>query len=322
VFLLIFFAFTTFAQKPKVIFDCDLAGDVDDAYALALLLSNLDKIELLGIVTDQGLTHDRALVAAKMLKNANLTQIPIFEGQQTKQNLFNENTNGVGLYSRQMYWAKGFQGLIKQPKNGADFIIETLRKYPNQVTVITVGPIPNIGDVLKKDPEVLKLAKNVVSMFGSFYKGYNGADKPSPEYNVIESLAASQAFIKSGAKIVFIGLDVTDHVKLKDAEIQQLAMRQTPLTDAVSALYSLWRGEWGKEWVTPTLYDVVAVAYVLWPELFKTKDTFVEIDEKGFTHIIENKTETNCKVALEINEEAFQKKFINSLLLQNISLKH
>jgi inosine-uridine nucleoside N-ribohydrolase len=309
-----------YSQKQKIIFDCDLAGDVDDAYALALILSSLDDVELLGIVTDQGLTTDRALVAAKMLDQVGLSSIPISIGRETKRNLFNENSNGKAPYDRQMYWAKDYTGLKKQELSGADFIVETLKKYPNEVILITVGPIPNIGDVLNKDPNVLKLAKQVVSMQGSFYVGYNGAKDPSVEYNVLEDLKSSKMLLKSGADITYIGLDVTDHVKLPDEERLQLFMRQTPLTDAVSALYALWRGEWGPDFVIPTLYDVVAIGYVLWPELFKIKPAHVKITDEGYTKIYENK-KANCKIALEINEKEFLNRFMNQLLKQNLGVK-
>ena len=43
------------APKQKVIFDCDLAGDVDDAYAVALLLTS-PEFEVLGLVMDHGST--------------------------------------------------------------------------------------------------------------------------------------------------------------------------------------------------------------------------------------------------------------------------
>ena len=50
--ILLLFAFQVFGQqKQKVIFDCDLGDDIDDAYALGLLLSMQDRYEILGITT-------------------------------------------------------------------------------------------------------------------------------------------------------------------------------------------------------------------------------------------------------------------------------
>ena len=47
------------------------------------------------------------------------------------------------------------------------------------MTLFTVGPVCNIQDVLRKDPGALKLAKRVVSMFGSFYMGYDAGPRPA-----------------------------------------------------------------------------------------------------------------------------------------------
>jgi inosine-uridine nucleoside N-ribohydrolase len=55
--------------REKVIFDCDLGDDIDDAYALAYLLTQQDHYEILGITTCYGRTEDRALLAQKMLES-------------------------------------------------------------------------------------------------------------------------------------------------------------------------------------------------------------------------------------------------------------
>ena len=50
-----------YAQKHKIIFDCDLGDDIDDAFALAMILAS-DEFEVLGICTDWGNTEDRGLI--------------------------------------------------------------------------------------------------------------------------------------------------------------------------------------------------------------------------------------------------------------------
>ena len=44
--------------KQKIILDCDLGGDIDDAFALALILSS-PELEVMGITLDHGLTEKR-----------------------------------------------------------------------------------------------------------------------------------------------------------------------------------------------------------------------------------------------------------------------
>ena len=62
------------AQKQKVIFDCDLGGDIDDAFALAFLLSNQDEFEIMGIVMDHGDTPGRAKIACKLFLDRSINR--------------------------------------------------------------------------------------------------------------------------------------------------------------------------------------------------------------------------------------------------------
>ena len=78
-------------------------------------------------------------------------------------------------------------------KSASEFIIENLKKYPGEVILITVGPVTNIGDVLRKDPGALKLAKHVYSMFGSFYLGYGTEEEPNPVPTGMECTGDSEA---------------------------------------------------------------------------------------------------------------------------------
>jgi hypothetical protein len=79
----VFSAPASAAPKQKVLFDCDLAGDVDDAYAVALLLAS-PEFEVLGLVMDHGHTWGRARVTGRLLYELGLEQkVPIVVGRPT-----------------------------------------------------------------------------------------------------------------------------------------------------------------------------------------------------------------------------------------------
>jgi len=298
---------TVFAQRQKVILDCDLGDDIDDAYSLALLISNTDKFEILGITTCYGRTPDRAELACKLLYEAGLEKIPVVMGRNTSGQ--DERAN---WYADQFYYSRGFSKIQPIPQNASDFIISQLRKYPNEVILFSVGPVTNMSDIIKKDPEALKLAKSLVAMFGSFYVGYNGSPTPIPEWNVRCDIDAAQRFVNSGARLVYAGLDVTTFVKLDKANREKLLYRQSPLTNALSALTSLW----GQE-RTPTLFDVVAIGYVLYPDLFKMQQVHVTVDKEGYTRV-DNSQPPNCSVLTFINTDEFIKRIMQSYLRQNL----
>lgn len=302
------------AEKQKIIFDCDLAGDIDDAFALSLVLTS-PEFEVLGVAMEHGNTAGRARVACRLLYELGQDQIPVFVGRATPT-IVGEGTD-IAPDANQFKWGQGFDKLKPSTEPAADFILENLHKFPHEVILFTVGPVCNIQDVLKKDPDALKLAKRVVSMFGSFYMGYDTGPVPSAEWNVRVDVDASRAFCNSGAKLLFAGLDVTTFVKLDQSQRDRLAARKSPMTDDLVALYSLWRGE-GYARPDPTLFDAVAVGMVLWPELFTTRKAHVKVIDGGYTVLDESK-EPNCEIGMTIQKDEFIRRLMDRLLKQDFA---
>lgn len=292
-------AFSSAAEKQKIIFDCDLGDDIDDAFALAMVLTS-PEFEILGLVMDYGNTPERARIACRMLYETGREDIPVVVGRQTREH-----------YSAQFNWGKGFDKVQPIEQSGVDFIIENLRRYPNEVILITVGPVPNMMDIIRKDAEALKLAKHVYSMYGSFYMGYGTGPVPDAEWNVRADVEASKLFSASGAKLTYAGLDVTTFVKWDEERRLRLLMRQSPLTNGLSALYTLWGHE------TPTLYDCVAVGMVLWPDLFGTRPAHVRVIDGGFT-VIDESQEPNCNIGVSIKTDEFLDRLMERYLTQNL----
>jgi purine nucleosidase len=306
-------AFAFAGEKQKIIFDCDLAGDIDDAYAVGLILAS-PEFEVLGLVMDHGDTPGRAKVACRMLYETGRTEIPVLVGRHTP-GVAGRDTAPAGP-NHQFAWAEGFNRIKPSEENAADFIIRCLRKYPHEVILFTVGPVPNMQDVLRKDPDALKLAKKVVSMFGSFYMGYSGGPVPDAEWNVKADVKSSKMFVGSGADFLFAGLDVTTLVHLKEENRTRMLMRQSPLTNALSGLYTLWRFEEYSR-PDPTLFDAVAVGMVLWPELFTTRKAHVRVSDEGYT-VLDDSEPPNCEIGMTINMEEFIKRIMERYLKQNL----
>ena len=300
-----FLAANIYAQeKQKIIFDCDLGGDIDDAFAVALVLSS-PEFEVLGFVMDQGDTPRRAAVACRLLYLTGRDDIPVVVGRKTND-----------YFTSQFHWAEGFEKVKPIQQNAADFIIGNLRKYPDEVILFTVGPVPNMMDVIRKDADALKLAKHIYSMFGSFYMGYDTGPIISPEWNVRGDEEAAKMFVESGADISLAGLDVTTYVKLEKNYRDKLVMRQSPLTNALSGLYTLWGYE-SYAHPDPVLHDVVAVGMYLWPELYTTRPAHVNVIEGGYTVIDESK-DPNARIGMSVNWEKLIERMMERLLTQNM----
>ncbi len=305
------------APKQKVILDCDLAGDVDDAFAVALLLSS-PEFEVLGLVLEHGNTWKRARVAARLLHAVGLERkVPLVVGKPTP-GIVGEET-GVAGDSSQFAWGEGFGGWTPASTNAAEFIIDNLRRHPGEVILFTVGPVCNIREVLERDPEALKQAKRVISMFGSFRMGYGGpGTKPDAEWNVRADAKSGQALLASGANLTLAGLDTTTMVKLREPERMRLLFRNSPLTDALCGLYSLWSCEnAANPKPDPTLYDVVPLAMVLWPELFTCEPAHVKVTDKGMTELVAG-TAPNCEIGVTVQIDELIRRIMARYLRQNL----
>lgn len=301
------------APRQKVLFDCDLAGDVDDAFAVALLLAS-PEFEVLGLVMDHGNTAKRARVAGRLLYELGLEQIPVVVGRPTPS-IVGRDT-GVAGDSHQFLWAEGFDHGKPASVNAAAFIVENLRRHPGEILLFTVGPVCNIQDVIRLDPEALKLAQRVISMFGSFTMGYDGGPRPDAEWNVRADVQAAQAFMTGGAQPTLAGLDTTTLVKLGEADRLRLLFRNSPLTDALCGLYTLWRYE-DYARPDPTLFDVVPIGMVLWPELFTTRKAHVRVTDEGFTEVTDGEP-PNCEIGVTVQKDELIRRVMDRYLKQNL----
>ncbi len=300
-FLLVSFSLAA-QQRQKVIFDCDLGDDIDDAYALGYLLTLQDRYEILGITTCYGRTDDRAILANKFLAVTGETRIPVYVGKNTSN-----SSERANWYADQFYWAKGFT-LAKKTISATEFIRSQLNRYPGEVIIFSVGPVTNLAPLGTE----LQKAKAIYAMFGSFKIGYDGSTKIDAEWNVTCDIPSAKAFVQSGANIIYAGLDVTSMVKLSAENRLKLLMRQSPLTSAMQGLYVLW----GQE--TPTLFDPVAIGMEAHPELFTTEKVHVFVDDKGFTRIDPSKS-ANATIGTSIKHTEFIQKLMHNYVYQNLN---
>jgi len=296
------------AKKQKIILDFDLGSDIDDAFALALVLAS-PELEVVGLTLDHGMTDKRAQIACKMLYETGREDIPVAMGRSTPHQVGKDKE--VGIYQEQFYWAEGFDRVKPVSTPAAEFISQALNKHPGEIVLITTGPVPNLADLVKQYPGVLKKAQADYSMFGSFYMGYDRNPVPSAEWNVVADVKSAQAFVQAGAEITYAGLDITTFVKLEEKQRSRLLMRQSPLTNALCGLYALWGLE------TPVLYDAVAVAMLIWPDLFQTRPAHVKVLDNGLT-VIDESQAANGLIGLQINRDEFIKRLMDRLLHQNL----
>lgn len=256
-------------ERAKVIIDTDIGDDVDDAFALALALES-PELDVIGITTAWGDTHLRARLVERFLAETSRAGIPVAEGVVTKSK----------SPFTQARWAEG--GPPSSPHPGAvDFLLEQIGRHPGEVTLIAIGPLTNIGVAIEKNPITFHRLKRVVLMGGSIHRhygdlGYAPDRGPEPEYNIFSDIPAAQKLFSSGVPILMMPLDSTQ-LKLDEVKRALLFSTGTRLANALAALYY----QWGQ--LTPTLFDAMAVAYAIQPQLCPVQPMHIQVDQQGYT---------------------------------------
>jgi purine nucleosidase len=290
-------------EKQKIILDCDLGGDIDDAFAVAMMLTAKDEFDILGICLDYGDTEARGRIALRMLYETGMDHIPVYIGRKTGDDA-----------SPQFEYGKGFNKIEPHEQGAAEFIVKTLNAYPGEVILFTVGPVPNMKDVIELDDKALSRAKHIYSMFGDYHFG-------ALEWNVRADIEASQAFISNiDNNITLSGVKVAGAIKWDKERCMQVEARDTPLTDALTELLRLWELNYSGEWHTPILWDCTALGLVLWPELYETREVYMYVDDEGHT-VIDEARDPNCKIATDIDVDEFSRRLMDLYRKQNYKRK-
>jgi purine nucleosidase len=282
-------------QSPeKVIIDTDIGDDVDDAFALALAVRS-PELQILGVTTTFGDTETRAKLTDRFLGEVGRAEIPVLAGKAAAT----KNPMSQRRYG-ESHFAKAAHG------DAVEFLLEQIRKYPGEITLIAIGPLMNLGAAIDKDAETFRKLKRVVLMGGSIRRGYGdlGYTPPvpaMPEWNILNDVASAQKLFAAQVPLFLMPLDSTQ-LKLDEVKRAFLFSQGTAVTDQLTVLYHLW----GQQ--TPTLFDPMTIVFVLRPELCPVRGMHIRVDEKGFTR--EEPGAGNAQVCLDSNAEDFFKFYL------------
>jgi purine nucleosidase len=316
------------AQPELVLLDTDIGDDIDDAFALSLVLDS-PEVYLLGITTTYGDTDLRAKLVERFMTAdcvGDKEGFPIVPGVPTPQsNVFTQ-----AAYAKEVgHWLGGcvapgdLQDRMKdsplwdserEHHDAAGFILRNASAHPGQITLIGIGPLFNIQAAIEKDPATFKKLKRVVIMGGSIDRGYDSATDnkrpPDAEWNIKCDPAGLRALLASGVPVYMMPLDSTQ-VRLSQHDLEKILAHGSAVTDQLALLYHQWVWGNGVQWTTPTLFDPVAVAYSIHPELCPTTPMRIEVDDKGFTRRADGPP--NAFVCLKSDEAAFRQLLLDRL---------
>jgi len=263
----------------RVIIDTD--PGVDDALALLLAMRSPElKIEAITAVAGNvplDLTLPNAL---RMVEIAGRTDIPVAAGARAPlvrrlvTAAYAHGENGLG------------GAVFPEPKTkpvaepAAVLIRQIIRKFPGEVTLLTIGPLTNIATALNADPELAGMVRRLVMMGGSLS---GGNITPAAEFNIYVDPEAARIVFQSGIPVTMVGLDVTRKTSLTEDHVRQLQAGQNPVSQAAATIarnaieHNRERGFA----VGPNMHDSLAVAGFIDPSLLQMKDYYVDVEIMG-----------------------------------------
>lgn len=282
------------SQAPvrlPVILDTDIGTDIDDAYALALLLERED-LDLIGVTTVSGDTTARARLAAKLLAQAGgrFSSVPVYAGPP-----------GAPQYVKQVEWAAQFTSSAIHTQGAVEFMRRQIDARPGAITLIAIGELTNIAALLARSPDIRRNIRAIVLMGGAVRRGYDPDSPPEPEWNIKSNIDAARAVFSSGVPLLIAPLDATVDLRLTPQMRLQIFARGADLTDALASLDYLWThtNTWDAD--IPTLFDVLAVQLV-GAQPCPLTSLHVQIDDAGLTRVVPEAT-PNAQVALDCDAQ-------------------
>ena len=284
----------------KLLLDTDIGSDIDDAVALAYLLSHPD-CELLGITTVSGQADQRASLASVLCRAAG-RDIPIYPGADLP--MLGEQRQPL---AQQAAALPRWPHAASFPMNQAvDFLANTIRNDPGEITLLTIGPLTNIGMLFSTYPDVPELLAGLVMMGGNFDE--DPAQTDWTEWNVVCDPLAAEIAYKAPVRLHrSVGVDVTKKVVMSAAEVR--TRFTAPLLRPVLDMAEIWFAE---PHPSMTFHDPLAAATIFEPDLCTYRQGMVTVENTprpGNTMFTQVQTSTPHQVAMTVDVDRYFEHF-------------
>lgn len=281
------------APQTPVLLDTDIGSDIDDAVALACLLAE-PRCELVGVTTVTGQPRRRAMLAEAVCRAAGRPDVSVHSGCARPL-----------LVEQKQPHAPQAEVLPRwdhrddfEPGTAVEFLRRTIRSRPGEITLLTIGPLTNVGLLFALDPEVPAMLRRLVMMGGRYF------EPRKTEWNTSgDPICSELVFRAEVPELVAYGLDVTLQCTMPADECRG-RFRGGPF-EVVRDMADVWFRRADKI----TFHDPLAAACVFEPDLCGYRVGAVRMDlERGDTFgvtVFEECEGGPHRVASEVDTEQF-----------------
>jgi inosine-uridine nucleoside N-ribohydrolase len=263
----------------RVIIDTD--PGVDDAFALLLAMRSPElKIEAITPVAGNVPLEITLPNALRMVEIAGRSDIPVAAGARTP--LLRRLVTAAYAHGENGLGGAVFPEPTTKPVSepAAEIIRQIIRKYPGEVTLITLGPLTNVAAALGSDSDLAGMVRGLVMMGGSLS---GGNITPAAEFNVYVDPEAARVVFQSGIPITMVGLDVTRKTALTEDHVRQLTSGKSAVSQAAAkiARNAIDHNRAQGFLVGPNMHDSLALTAFLDPSILKFEDYYVDVETNG-----------------------------------------
>ncbi len=266
-------------SPTPVILDCDPGHD--DAVAILLAVAS-EKVDLLGVTTCFGncSIDDATYNARRILTLAGAHEVPVGRGASMPL----DSNLELGNY---VHGKSGLDGpsmpepaMVEDPRGALGLMAELIKTARSKVTMVVTGPMTNLAQLLRINPDIGDRIAEVIFMGGSTERGNH---TPSAEFNTYSDPEALQEIIDSGIPVRMVGLNLT-HQALATPEIVD---RMKKMDHTIGKTCAEWMGFFGgsyrQVWSfdSPPVHDPCTVAALIDPSLINWQKTFLAIELEG-----------------------------------------
>lgn len=251
----------------KIIIDTD--PGIDDAMAIFFAFQ-AKELDVLGLTTTFGnvpveLATQNAITLTEIAK----VDVPVAQGVAVPSVIeprphpdFVHGKDGFGNIN----WPAPKGKAVKE--SAAQFIIDTVRQYPGEVTIIALGPLGNLAAALKLDPEIAELVDEVILMGGTAIE--YGNVSPVAEANIMNDPHAADVVFTAPWQVTMIGLDVTHQVLLDNNVLGRIKAANPEeggfLYDCAQHYINFYSSRFGVNGCY--FHDASTIAYAMDPSIF------------------------------------------------------
>ena len=264
-------------MRRNVIIDCDPGHD--DAIAIIVALANSEKLNVLGITTVAGnTTLENATKKALRVLQICGKDIPVSMGYSDP--LLNKVQTAAFVHGESgMDGPELFEPQLKPTgKHAIEFLKETIENSLEKVTLIPLGPLTNIGVLLKTYPQLIEKIDVVSIMGGSIY---GGNILPKAEFNIYQDPEAAKMVFESGVNIIMAPIEACNEGGIYFEESDKF-IEGGKVSKFAYELFQYY-GQYCKKngWPYTVIYDMTAVICLLHPEYFESEPMRVTIETQG-----------------------------------------